>query len=82
MSLVAAPFLLDHPKVGELFPSDAIARARKLLEAFKGGIGAYSDSKGNLSVRQEVADFIEKRDGFPSDPEVGNWPASLIAFIS
>lgn len=69
MSLVAAPFLLDHPKVGELFPSDAIARARKLLEAFKGGIGAYSDSKGNLSVRQEVADFIEKRDGFPSDPE-------------
>eukprot|EP00803_Ostreobium_quekettii_P006212 evm.model.scf_208.1 EVM.evm.TU.scf_208.1 scf_208:26666-34103(+) len=69
LALVAAPFLLDHPKVSEMFPSDAIARAKKLLVDFKGGIGAYSDSKGNPVVRQEVADFIEKRDGFPANPE-------------
>lgn len=70
LSLVAAPFLLDHPKVGEMFPGDAIERAKKLLKEFKGGIGAYSDSKGNLLVRQEVAQFIHERDGHPSSPEV------------
>ena len=70
LALVAAPFLLDHPNVSELFPSDAIARAKKLLEMFKGGIGAYCDSKGSLGVRKEVAEFIKNRDGFPSDPEV------------
>lgn len=69
LALVAAPFLLDHPNVSELFPSDAIARAKKLLEMFKGGIGAYCDSKGSLGVRKEVAEFIKNRDGFPSDPE-------------
>lgn len=68
LALVSAPFLLEHPKVGEMFPSDAIARAKKILSHFKGGVGAYSDSKGNPLVRQEVADFIAKRDGHPSDP--------------
>jgi glutamate--glyoxylate aminotransferase len=70
MSLVAAPFLLDNPKVGELFPKDAIARARKVLSLFKGGVGAYTDSRGSAGVRREVADFISKRDGYPSNPEV------------
>eukprot|EP00775_Hariotina_reticulata_P006739 gene6739-6959_t len=69
IALTAAPFLLDHPKVGELFPQDVIARARELLKAFNGGIGAYQDSRGNLHVRSEVAQFIEERDGVgPSDP--------------
>lgn len=67
---MAAPFLLENPKVGEMFPNDAIERAKKLLKDFKGGIGAYSDSKGNLAVRQDVAQFIHERDGHPSDPEV------------
>jgi aspartate/methionine/tyrosine aminotransferase len=29
------------------------------------GVGAYSDSRGVPGVRQEVARFIEERDGFP-----------------
>lgn len=68
-ALLSAPFLLEHPQVGELFPKDAIARARKLQAALGGGIGAYSDSRGSPYVRGEVAQFIEKRDGFPANPE-------------
>ena len=30
-----------------------------------GGVGAYSDSRGALGIRQEVAQFISKRDGTP-----------------
>ena len=35
------------------------------------GVGAYSDSKGVLALRREVAAGIEARDGFPCDPQVG-----------
>lgn len=54
MALVMAPFLLDDPRVYEMFPGDAIARARTYLQHVKGGIGAYSDSKGNPYICQEV----------------------------
>jgi glutamate--glyoxylate aminotransferase len=65
-----SPTLLEHPKVGELFPSDAIARAKQILTYFPGGLGAYSDSRGAEGVRKEIAEFISKRDGHPSDPNV------------
>lgn len=32
-------------------------------------IGAYSHSQGFPFVRQAIADFIERRDGFPADPD-------------
>lgn len=65
MALCQAPFLLDDPNVGKLFPRDAIARAKQLLKMTGiGGVGAYSDSRGVPGVRQEVAKFIERRDGF------------------
>lgn len=54
MALVMAPFLLEDPRVHDMFPGDAIARAREYLVHVKGGFGAYSDSKGNPFVRQEV----------------------------
>lgn len=54
MALVMAPFLLEDPRVSDMFPGDAIARAREYLVHVKGGFGAYSDSKGNPFVRQEV----------------------------
>lgn len=57
MSLIMAPFLLDDPRVHDMFPGDAIARARTYLQHVKGGIGAYSDSKGNPFIRQEVGGF-------------------------
>lgn len=48
---------------------DAVERAKAYLKEFKGGIGAYSDSQGNPYVRNEIADFILRRDGHRADPE-------------
>lgn len=50
----------------QLFPPDTIARARKLLKS-TGSVGAYSHSQGDIGIRRSVANFIERRDGFPSD---------------
>ncbi|KAL9253202.1 Glutamate--glyoxylate aminotransferase 2-like protein [Drosera capensis] len=70
VALCQAPFLLDDPNVGFLFPADVIARAKHYLSLTSGGLGAYSDSRGIPGVRKEVAEFIERRDGYPSDPEL------------
>jgi hypothetical protein len=79
-ALCMAPFLLDSPGVEGLFPADAIARARTLVASFgRGGVGGYTDSRGNPAVRQEVADFIERRDGHRPAPEV--WGALLVARV-
>lgn len=68
-ALCAAPFLLDRPDVESIFAKDAIARAKKFLASFKGGVGAYTDSRGNPLVREEVAKFFTDRDGVPSNPD-------------
>lgn len=68
-ALVSAPFLMEHPKVTELFPEDVIARAKKMLGLFGGALGAYTDSRGALGIRKEVAEFIERRDGVPANPD-------------
>lgn len=78
-ALCIAPFLLDRPDVDSIFPKDAIARAKKILAAFKGGMGAYTDSRGNPLVREEVAKFFTDRDGVPSNPDVSACMASLAA---
>ncbi|CAN6934732.1 hypothetical protein YC2023_079987 [Brassica napus] len=70
VALCQAPFLLDNPNVGMIFPADAIARAKHYLSLTSGGLGAYSDSRGLPGVRKEVAEFIQRRDGYPSDPEL------------
>lgn len=67
---MTAPFLMDDPAVASKFPADAVARAQKLLAAFKGGVGAYTDSRGNPAVREDIAKFIAERDGHPSDPNL------------
>lgn len=47
--------------VGALFPSDAIARARRYAASSR--LGAYSHSQGIPLIREEVAQFIKERDG-------------------
>lgn len=69
LALLSAPFLLNHPKVKDLFPADAIARAKELNAAFGGAIGAYTDSRGSMAIREQVAKYIEERDGYPSNPD-------------
>lgn len=69
-SLMENPLLLENEKVlqeGLGYKPDVIARAKKLLKDVK-SVGAYSQSQGAPGIRQSVANFIEKRDGYPADP--------------
>lgn len=52
----------------KLYPADAIARAELLLKN-TGSIGSYSHSQGIPHIRKNVAKFIERRDGFPANPD-------------
>ncbi|XP_072855728.2 alanine aminotransferase 1 isoform X1 [Pogona vitticeps] len=66
-ALCMYPELLKDPS----FPKDAKEKAQRLLAACGGqSIGAYSASPGIEIIRQDVAHFIERRDGgIPSNPE-------------
>ena len=68
LSLVDCPTLLERPGIETVFKPDIIARAKHLLSNIKGGTGAYSHSQGIPAIRQNVAKFIEKRDGHPCKP--------------
>lgn len=70
-SLLENPLLLEHPEVltGSLgYKQDVLDRAQKLLKDVK-SVGAYSQSHGAPGIRQSVADFIERRDGYPADKD-------------
>lgn len=67
LSLVEYPQLLEKKEASLLFKADAIARAKHLVKEI-GSVGAYSNAQGVDTIRKSVANFIEKRDGFPSDP--------------
>ncbi|KAL1305623.1 hypothetical protein AAFC00_007223 [Neodothiora populina] len=72
LSLLENPMLLEHPDVlikSLGYKPDVIERAQSLLEDVK-SVGAYSQSKGATGIRESVARFIERRDGFPADPEL------------
>ncbi|OGR67156.1 MAG: aminotransferase class I/II [Elusimicrobia bacterium GWC2_61_19] len=68
LSLVEYPALMAQPAAAGLFPADAVKRARLILEKNPSGTGAYTQSAGLPFIRQAVADFINKRDGIPVDP--------------
>jgi alanine transaminase len=67
-SLLENPQLLEHEDVltSSLgYKKDVVARAHKLLGEVK-SVGAYSQSQGAPGIRQSVAEYIERRDGYPS----------------
>ena len=65
LALVTYPDLMKNAE----FPDDAKQRARRILDACRGGsIGSYTESPGLLAIRQDIAKYIQERDGFPSDP--------------
>ncbi|KAF3936790.1 hypothetical protein ABW19_dt0203318 [Dactylella cylindrospora] len=71
LSLIQYPNLLEESKaevVKQLYPEDALERAKWLLKAVK-SVGAYSHSQGAPPLRNSVAKYIEKRDGHPADPD-------------
>jgi alanine transaminase len=62
-ALVNYPPLLDDPRASAAFAPDAIERARRYLAGIPGGVGAYTHSQGIELIREEVAQFITRRDG-------------------
>jgi alanine transaminase len=70
LSLLEYPPLLENEQVlkdGFGYKQDAIDRARWLLKEVN-SVGAYSASAGVPAIKQSIANFIERRDGFPTDP--------------
>ena len=52
----------------KLYPQDAIERAELLLKHI-GSVGAYSHSQGIPHIRENIAKFLERRDGFSANPD-------------
>jgi len=69
LAFLSFPPMLNNPDIVKQFPPDVIARAKAYLARIPGGTGAYSHSQGVEVVRQEVAQYIQDRDGFPSNPD-------------
>ncbi|KAI2633181.1 PLP-dependent transferase [Hypomontagnella submonticulosa] len=70
LSLLENPKLLEHEDVllNTLdYKKDVLERARWLLD-HAGSVGAYSASAGVPAIKESIAKFLEKRDGFPADP--------------
>ncbi|EDQ91018.1 uncharacterized protein MONBRDRAFT_31676 [Monosiga brevicollis MX1] len=59
--------MANFPHVAALYPADVIARAKDYIRA-GADIGAYSASQGVPLVREQVAGYLERRDGVPADP--------------
>ena len=58
------PELIDADNNNSVFPSDAAAKAQRILAGCGGkSLGAYSNSAGVQVIRDDIARYIEKRDG-------------------
>ena len=60
-----------HPELlkSESISKDARDRAQWLLSEMSTPMGAYtSNSKGHMTVRKKIAEFISERDGVESSP--------------
>lgn len=68
-ALTEYPPLMEDPNLSQHFPKDAIERAKLILDDI-GSVGAYSHSKGAPIIRQHIKEFIEERDGHPTDTEL------------
>mmetsp|Transcript_68988 Transcript_68988/g.122014 ORF Transcript_68988/g.122014 Transcript_68988/m.122014 type:complete len:776 (+) Transcript_68988:44-2371(+) len=62
LSFLSNPALLEDPAASKLYPSDVTARAKNYIANYP-KFGAYSHSKGVPFFRQQVANYIDRRDG-------------------
>lgn len=64
MALAIQPQLFESPD----YPEDVKERARTILNGCQGcSLGSYSDSAGIEVIRRQAANYIQERDGYPSD---------------
>lgn len=67
VSGAAFPDLIDSDNNNSVFPADAVAKAQRILDGCGGhSLGAYSNSAGVQVIREDIARFIENRDGSPA----------------
>ncbi|KAL6883703.1 hypothetical protein ACP4OV_011117 [Aristida adscensionis] len=70
LALCEHPYLLDQSLTSSIFSSDAIERAREILDFFPWrSTGGYSHCQGIEGLRLAIADGIASRDGFPCNAE-------------
>ncbi|KAL6641153.1 hypothetical protein ACP70R_019334 [Stipagrostis hirtigluma subsp. patula] len=70
LALCDHPYLLDQSVTSSIFSSDAIARAREILDLFPGrATGGYSHCQGTEGLQVAIAAGIASRDGFPCNAE-------------
>ncbi len=51
------------------FPSDIKQRVERLLSACGGkSLGSYTESQGIITIREDIAKYIQERDGYPANP--------------
>lgn len=62
LAIAHYPALLEYPNQ---FPKDIIERVRLYLSEMH-TTGAYTNSRGLQCIRKEIADFIYRRDGYPT----------------
>ena len=61
---------VDNDHIRKVFPEDVVERAKSIRSQIgPSGTGAYTSSQGVLGFRQDIARFIQERDGHPSNPE-------------
>jgi len=65
LAIAEYPELLDRVQ----FAADVVETARLVVRETRGGLGAYTESKGYRFVREAVAAFVHERDGIPADPD-------------
>lgn len=65
-------------KEKDFHPDDVLSTSETILSHMKaGGTGAYTDSKGELFIREAIAQFINRRDGFESAGAIGSDPEKI-----
>ncbi|KAL9976103.1 hypothetical protein ACROYT_G013353 [Oculina patagonica] len=66
LACLLCPNFLDDPS----YPEDIKEKARRILKAKPGfAISSYTDTLGLRIIREDVAKYITRRDGYPADPD-------------
>jgi len=61
----------------DFISEDILALSESILAKTGKGVGAYTESKGYLFVREAVANFINRRDGFTSESGLAADPQNI-----
>ncbi|MDI6783689.1 MAG: aminotransferase class I/II-fold pyridoxal phosphate-dependent enzyme [bacterium] len=71
------PAALSAFKTTEFISDYVLDLSDKFLAKIENGMGAYTESNGPLFIREAIAEFINKRDGFNSSSCVSSNPENI-----